>query len=137
MALKNEFALIKSIISKKFPKLKKTKLITTHKEDIAHEFDSRHFASCFASPPTIFYAKTLEKQPLSRIDGILWHEIGHLIDMVYGKRPIVKEPKVIIETFKVKEIKGDDYQCEVTANNNVYVYFGKLIRYDDELVQYI
>ena len=137
MILQYEFKIIKSIVSKKFLELEKTKLVNIPEEDISHEFNPRHFATCFAPPPTIRFAKALGKQKLSRIEGILWHEFGHLIDMVYDKRPIVTEPRVVFETFKVKKIKGRDYQCEVTANNNVYVYFGKLVRYDDELVQYI
>ena len=137
MLVKNEFERIKIIVSKKFPKLNKTKLINTPEEDFEHKLNSRHFATCFSPPPTIMYVKALEKQNLSRIDGILWHEFGHLIDLTCGKQPIVTEPKVIVETFKVKNIKGSDYQAEVTANNNVYVYFGKLVRYDGELVEFI
>jgi len=137
MALKSTFNIITRKVGKEFPILLKTKLVNSPEEDIAHELDNRRFAGCLPNPPVIRYAKALGKQPLKIIEGMLWHEFGHLIETQCGIKAPVKEVKVVVQTFKVKKIKGDDYQDEVTANNNIYVYFGILIKYNEDLVQYV
>lgn len=86
-----------------------------------HAKSSRNFAGISVGEPTKLYlCDDLADQPSSRIRGILWHEVGHVLCYVHGS-----------PTHK----KGLGLDEEQLADLATELLCGVVIYYDDEMVQ--
>jgi len=83
-----EFEQIKTIVTGKFPKLGRVKLIRDPFMDNWHIHNPETYAAC--NPDSrkyeIIYAQALENEEKSLQRGIFWHEFGHQIQIHYLKK---------------------------------------------------
>jgi len=96
--------------------------------DCSFRLSPRNFAAVMVGRPrgstaVIGVCENFSDQPLTRIRGILWHEIGHILDDIHGKRKWRKRTK----------IRGAD--DEQWADLAVAIMCKTRIYYDNDLVQ--
>ena len=78
-------------------------------------------------PCRLLFASKLVDAPLHRQDGIIRHELGHVVDMVFGKQRIDR-------WAKAKGVKLADTD-ERRADDIALAIWSEPIRYDSDLVQ--
>jgi hypothetical protein len=91
--------------------------------DCSHAMSDRNFAGIVVGRPSeLFLCDDLLDQPVSRIRGVLWHELGHVIDK-FAPGP----------WRKYSGCKGLDEEQWTDAA--VETFCGVKIYYDEDLVQ--
>lgn len=91
--------------------------------DCSHAMSPRNFAGIIVGKPAkLHLCDDLAEQPLTRIRGILWHEAGHLLDWMAGRR-----------WRRYKDNSGLD--SEQRTDHAVEVFCGERIYYDEDMVQ--
>jgi hypothetical protein len=91
-------------------------------QDCFFRISPRNFAAVRAGRPTYFYiCPDLATQPISRIRGIFYHEMGHLFQMIEH------------EVTGRNHLNGLDYEQD--ADQKVEDICDIRILYDDELIQ--
>ena len=78
--------------------------------DKEHQENKRQYMHSLHFPDTICYAKATEKLPAKYIKGLIWHEIGHILSDLKGKKSTEKQANAIIKkifgiTIKYKDCK--------------------------------
>jgi hypothetical protein len=95
--------------------------------DCSHARSGRNFAAVdLHSRPglaTMYLCDDLAKQPITRIRGILWHEMGHIVCKVLGPPTEWEQPG----GFGADEEQLTDLAVEGLCGVTIY--------YDDDLVQ--
>jgi hypothetical protein len=88
------------------------------KIDCSHALSPRNFAAIQAGDPTIIYlCEDLADQPTHRIKGILWHEMGHILQWLKKTKP------------------PENLDYEQQADFLVESVCGVKIYYDEDLIQ--
>jgi hypothetical protein len=94
--------------------------------DCSHARTRRNFAAVDLGRPggvTMYLCDDLAQQPITRIRGILWHEMGHIICKVVGPPTDWEQPA----GFGADEEQLADLAVEGLCGVTIY--------YDDDLVQ--
>jgi hypothetical protein len=94
--------------------------------DCSHARSDRNFAAVQLGRPglvTMYLCRDLAEQPITRIRGILWHEMGHIICQVAGPPTDWEQPG----GFGADEEQLADLAVEGLCGVTIY--------YDDDLVQ--
>jgi hypothetical protein len=99
-------------------------------DDYPHFRTPRGFGVTFweGQPPCkLMFSTKILSSPFHRADGVLRHELGHVVDMVFPKHSMdewaVKKGVVLATT---DERRADDIALAI---------WGEPIRYDDDLIQ--
>ncbi len=78
-------------------------------------------------PCRLLFAQKILQAPFHRQDGIVRHELGHVVDMVFGKKKINRWAKQKgVSLASTDERRADDIALAI---------WGEPIRYDRDLVQ--
>jgi hypothetical protein len=97
--------------------------------DCSHARSARNYAGIVASgrPIRLYLCEDLAEQPVSRVRGILWHEIGHVLDDLEVWAPTSDcDPAVATWRGLDSEQRADFLVCTVC---------GVRIFYDEGMVQ--
>jgi hypothetical protein len=97
--------------------------------DCSHARTARNYAAIMADtrPVELYLCEDLAEQPITRVRGILWHEVGHVLDELNIWSPTWDC------TAAVASWQGSD--SEQRADFLVAHCCGVCIYYDDDLVQ--
>ena len=97
--------------------------------DRQHRTSWRNVAHTLHYPKTICVARILAKMPDENIQGVLWHEAGHLIMDEFV--PEVNKQLGDCDKHHIEQ------EAELFANEVVETMFGIVIAYDQDLIQFV
>jgi len=99
-------------------------------DNYPHFKDKRGFGVTFyeETPPCkLLFATKLLKAPFHRQDGIVRHEIGHVVDMIF--------PEEAVDLWAIREGIKLSHTPERRADDIALAIWKEPIRYDKDLVQ--